>query len=69
MVGDDRISETADLLGFSCTAISRDYREGWLKKQKDIQWPSLLWAETNGRLVWVDKKDTGTQISTLYNRG
>ncbi|KAF7641173.1 hypothetical protein LDENG_00290490 [Lucifuga dentata] len=31
-----RIAETADLLGFSCTTISRVYKE-WSKKRENIQ--------------------------------
>lgn len=38
------ISETAYLLGFSCTVNSTVYRE-WAHKMENIQWASILWAK------------------------
>ena len=37
------ISQTGDLLGFSCTTLSWVWRE-WCEKQKNIQWAAVLRA-------------------------
>ncbi len=71
------MSKTADLLGFSRTAISKVYRE-WSEKEKisserqlcrrkclvDVSGQSRM-----GRLVRDDKKATVTQIINRYNQG
>ncbi len=71
------ISKTADLLVFSHTPISRNYRE-WSEKEKisserqlcgrkcpvDVRGQRAL-----GRLVRDDRKTTVTQITTRYNQG
>ncbi len=65
------ISKTADLLGFSCSTISRVYREWFEKGKISSEWPKIpCWGQWRmGRLVRYDRKATVTQITTRYNQG
>ncbi len=71
------ISKTADLLVFSCTTISRVYRD-WSEKEKISSERQLCGrkclVDVTGqrriyRLVRDDRKTTVTQITTRYNQG
>ena len=58
------ISETADLLGFSCTTVSEFAENGAKNKKHPVSSSSA-----GKNLFEADRKATVMQISTLYNRG
>ena len=65
------ISETADLLGFSCKTVSRVCRE-WCENKKQQQFCEQKNVNERGqrrrtRQVKADRKVTVTQITTHYN--
>ena len=71
------VSVTADLLGFSCTTVSRVCRE-WCEKQKTSSKQQFCRQKhvvndsgqrRRARLVEADRKVTGTQITTHYKSG
>ncbi len=71
------ISKTAALLGFSCTTISRVYRECFEKEKISSEQQfcgrkclvNVRGQGRMGRLVREDRKATVTQITTRYNQG
>ncbi len=71
------ISKTADLLGFSCTTISRVYRECFEKEKISSEQQfcgrkclvNVRGQRRMSRLVREDRKATVTQITTRYNQG
>uniref|UniRef100_A0A8C9X4E7 Transposase Tc1-like domain-containing protein n=1 Tax=Sander lucioperca TaxID=283035 RepID=A0A8C9X4E7_SANLU len=60
------ISQSAQLLGFSRTTISRVYKE-WSEKGKTSC--MLQGQRRMGRVIQADRRSTFTQITTRYNRG
>jgi len=67
------ISETADLLGFSRTIISRVYKERF-EKEKNTQLVAVLLEKMPcqrrmARPVQTDRKANVTQITTRNNQG
>uniref|UniRef100_A0AAR2J702 Transposase Tc1-like domain-containing protein n=1 Tax=Pygocentrus nattereri TaxID=42514 RepID=A0AAR2J702_PYGNA len=71
------ISETAELLGFSHTTISKVYRERSEKEKISCERQlcgrqclvDVRGQRRMGRLVQDDRKATATQIITCYNQG
>jgi len=72
------ISQSAQLLGFSHTSISRVYKECCEKGKTSSMWwqscgPKCLvdarGQRRMGRLIQADRRATLTEISTHYNRG
>ncbi len=71
------ISKNTDLLGFSHTTISRDYRERSEKEKISCERQlcgrkclvDVRGQRRMGRLVRDDRKTTVTQMTTRYNQG